>query len=142
MPNHFHLLLFQNKSSPTLTNLIRKVSVAYAMYFQYKYKHSGALFQGTYKCVKIFEDEQLLYLTKYIHLNPQKSEGSVPSKFPYSSLKDYLQLNNKPKDWLDPKTIMKKFFPKSLNCPKDYLAFIKDQNNSKLKQLLKQKTLD
>jgi len=89
MPNHFHLLLLQNLPSPTLTDLLRKVGVTYAMYFQHQYKHSGALFQGRFRCVTVFDDEQLLYLTKYIHLNPQKSVGSVPTDFPYSSLRDF-----------------------------------------------------
>lgn len=142
MPNHFHLLLFQQESSPTLTNLIQKVSVTYAMHFQYKYHHSGALFQGRFKSVHVSNDEQLLYLTKYIHLNPQKSVGTVPTDYPYSSLKNYLQLNKELKDWLDSKTILNKFFPKSLNPPKDYLAFLKDKDNTKLKTILKNKTLE
>ncbi|MFC1627268.1 transposase [Patescibacteria group bacterium] len=143
MPNHFHLLLFQKESSPTLSNLLQKVSVTYSMYFQHKYKHSGALFQGRFKSVKVFDDEQLLYLTKYIHLNPAKTEGSVPTDYPYSSLADYLQLNKTVKDWLDSQTILKIFFSNSPNPQEDYLSFLaSDKNNSKLKRLLKNKTLE
>lgn len=143
MPNHFHFLLFQRQASPTLSNLLQKVSVTYAMYFQYKYQHSGALFQGRFKCVKVFDDEQLLYLTKYIHLNPKKTVGSVPTDYPYSSLRDYLQLNKKPKDWLDSKTILEKFYPNSLNPQKDYYSFIANtKDESKLDRLLKKKTLE
>ncbi len=143
MPNHFHLLLFQKESSPTLTNLIQKVSVAYAMYFQHQYRHSGALFQGRFKSIKVFDDEQLLYLTKYIHLNPKKTVRTVLTEYPYSSLNDYLQLSKEPKDWLDSQTILKKFFKNSLNSPKEYRSFITNtKDESKLERLLKNKTLE
>ena len=143
MPNHFHLLLRQSLKTPTLTDLIRKVCVTYAMYFQYTYHHSGALFQGRFRCVSVFDDEQLLYLTKYIHLNPQKSVGTVPTDFIYSSLRDYLLLNQKGKDWLDTQTVFDKFFSQSLNARKDYLSFLSSKKDElKLIQLLKQKTLE
>jgi len=145
MPNHFHLLLFQKESSPTLSNLLRKVSVTYAMYFQQQYQHSGALFQGRFKSVKIFDNDQLLYLSKYIHLNPLKSVsvGSVLTNYPYSSLADYLLLNKAEKDWLDSKTIMQKFYPKSPNPQQKYLSFILDiKNDSQSQIILKNSTLE
>ena len=94
-------------------------------------------------CVSVFDDEQLLYLTKYIHLNPQKSVGTVPTDFIYSSLRDYLLLNQKGKDWLDTQTVFDKFFSQSLNARKDYLSFLSSKKDElKLIQLLKQKTLE
>lgn len=143
MPNHFHLLLFQKEPSPTLSNLLRKVSVTYAMYFQQQYQHSGALFQGRFKSIKIFDNDQLLYLSKYIHLNPSKSVGSVLTNYPYSSLRDYLLLNKAEKDWLDSTTILKKFYPKSLNPQQKYLSFILDiKNDSQSQTILKNSTLE
>ncbi len=145
MPNHFHLLLFQKEPSPTLSNLLRKVSVTYAMYFQQQYQHSGALFQGRFKSVKIFDNDQLLYLSKYIHLNPLKSVsvGSVLTNYPYSSLADYLLLNKAGKDWLDSTAILKKFYPKSFNPQSKYLSFILDtKNDSQSQTILKNSTLE
>lgn len=145
MPNHFHFLLFQKEPAPTLSNLLRKVSVTYAMYFQQQYQHSGALFQGRFKSVKIFDNDQLLYLTKYIHLNPLKSVsvGSVLTQYPYSSLADYLLLSKAEKDWLDSKTIIRKFYPKSLNPQQKYLSFILDtKNDSQSQIILKNSTLE
>lgn len=143
MPNHFHLLLRQDLKTPTLTDLLRKLSVTYALYFQYTYKHSGALFQGRFRCVSVFDDEQLLYLTKYIHLNPQKIVGSVPTNFIYSSLRDYLRLNQKSKDWLDSKTIYGKFFSKALNPAADYHRLLAATNDhDQILKLLNKKTLE
>jgi len=93
--------------------------------------------------VDVLDDEQLLYLTKYIHLNPQKTVGSVPTDFPYSSLRDYLRLNRKPKDWLDSTTIYQKFFPGAANAPAEYRQFLSSTaDEKKLFSLLKQKTLE
>lgn len=142
MPNHFHLLLFQKESSPTLSDLLKKISVTYAMYFQQQYHHSGRLFEGRFKSVKVFDYPQLLYLTKYIHLNPIKlTEGSHPSNYPYSSLRDYLLLNKAEKDWLDSTTILKKIYPKSLNPQQKYLSFILDTKDTS-PTILKDTALD
>ena len=143
MPNHFHLLLRQNLKEPTLTDLLRKLSVTYALYFQHTYKHSGALFQGRFRCVHVFDDEQLLYLSKYIHLNPQRTVGSVPTDFRYSSLRDYLHLNQKPKDWLDSKSIFDKFFSKAINPVADYHSFLSASNDhAQIIKVLNKKTLE
>ena len=100
MPNHFHFLI-QQHSHPTTTNNIsnfmKRVSLAYAMYFKNKYDHSGNLLEGRFKNVTISTEEQLLYLTKYIHLNPSKLEleGTQPtdlSTYLYSSYPAYINL--------------------------------------------------
>lgn len=69
MPNHFHLLLKQrvNNGVPLF---MQKVGTGYTMYFNTRKKRSGSLFQGTYKA-KIVEDEDyLIHLSRYIHINP------------------------------------------------------------------------
>lgn len=122
MPNHFHLLLEQIAGAPTLSDLVRKISITYAMYFQHQYDHSGALFQGKFKSAQFYPDEGLLYVSKYIHINPKEVEGSDPSTYPYSSLKDYLTDNNK--DWLHPEIIFQKYFGKSSNPRRQYRDYV------------------
>ena len=70
MPNHFHLLIRQ--SEPTLDHFMNSVGTRYGMYFNRKYKRTGVLFQDVYKAVLVETDEQLLHLSRYIHLNPVK----------------------------------------------------------------------
>lgn len=144
MPNHFHLLLLQKESSPTITDLIKKISVTYAMYFQRQYQHSGRLFESRFKSIKVFSNRQLLYLTKYIHLNPtKKTVGSHPTDYPYSSLPDYLQLNKRPKDWLNTKIIYNKFFSKSLNPQQEYQTYLlKEKSLNISPKILNNITLD
>lgn len=122
MPNHFHLLLLQKEQSPTLSDFLRKISITYAMYFQYKYHHSGALFQGRFKCAQVYPDDGLLYVSKYIHLNPQGMEGCEPSIYAWASLKDYLNHNDK--DWLHPEIIFETYFSKSQNPRSEYKKYV------------------
>ena len=68
MPNHFHLLV--RTSINPLSDLMRKLSTGYALYFNKKYKRSGYLYQNRYKSILCQEEEYLLELVRYIHLNP------------------------------------------------------------------------
>ena len=69
MPNHFHLLV-REKDPIGLSSFMHRISTAYTMYFNRRYSHSGALFQGTFKAKYIPDDAYLRQLFGYIHLNP------------------------------------------------------------------------
>lgn len=69
MPNHFHFLLKQNLDDG-IRNFIRKTTNSYAKYFNIKRKRKGPIFEGKFKAIRIESNEQLLHLTRYIHLNP------------------------------------------------------------------------
>lgn len=71
MPNHFHLLI--RTGSKQLSDLMRKLLTGYALYFNKKNKRSGYLYQGRYKSILCQEDEYLLELIRYIHLNPMRA---------------------------------------------------------------------
>ena len=108
MPNHFHFILKQTPSADkktNISNLMRRVMITYSFHFQYKHKHSGALFGSRYKNVVVETDEQLLYLSKYIHLNPSKLTKNL-NGYPYSSLPYYLK-QTEPVSWLYPEYALK-----------------------------------
>lgn len=70
MPNHFHLLLKQNKEiNPS--KLLLKLCTSYSMYFNKKYNQVGHIFQDSFKQVNIDEDSYLNWLSCYIHQNPK-----------------------------------------------------------------------
>ncbi len=69
MPNHFHLLLRQNKKYAP-KDLLLRICTSYAKYFNKKYERAGHVFQDKYKLVNIDDDGQLLWLYAYINLNP------------------------------------------------------------------------
>jgi hypothetical protein len=57
-----------------------------------------------YKAVKITSLEQLLYLTKYIHLNPGRESALT---YKYSSIRNYLGIINQ--TWVKPEEILSYF---------------------------------
>ena len=71
MPNHFHLLI-RETNKPCISIFMKKISTAYAMYFNKKYSRTGSLFEGRFKAEHANNDRYLKYLFAYIHLNPVK----------------------------------------------------------------------
>ncbi len=127
MPNHFHLILKQ-ESDPTkencISNLMRRVTITYAMYTKKKYDRSGTLFQGKFKNVLVSSDSQLQQLSKYIHRNPLEIQGSEPlQNYKYSSYRCFVGEELSP-NWLDIKEILT-FFPKS-NIYSAYKKFVEE----------------
>lgn len=114
MPNHFHLLVKQ-QIRDGITKLVRRVCTNYAMYFNRKYERKGVLFESVYKAVSINSDEQLINLSRYIHLNPvnvvkrryglvETVVGSKPEEYSYSSYRKYLGLEQA--TWVKPGEIL------------------------------------
>lgn len=69
MPNHFHLLLKQVTENG-ISIFLSKLTNSYTKYFNTRHKRVGPLFQGSFKAVRIEDDEQLIHTSRYIHLNP------------------------------------------------------------------------
>ena len=94
MPNHFHLIVKETKEGG-MGKYMQRVLNSYSKYFNTRYGVSGHLFQGPYKAVHVEDDEQLLYLSAYIHLNPKElNEWSKKEDiFPWSSYQDYIGEN-------------------------------------------------
>ena len=94
MPNHYHLLFRQNGET-SLSALMLNLITGYSKYFNKKYDRVGALFQDQFKAITVNSNEQLLWVSAYIHQNPTLS-GLVkePSLYPYSSYVQYLSRSN------------------------------------------------
>lgn len=90
MPNHYHLLVRQNNEIP-LSALMLNLTTGYSKYFNKKYDRIGSLFQDQFKAVPVVSNEQLLWVSAYIHQNP-KVAGLVADveKYPYSSYGNYI----------------------------------------------------
>lgn len=91
MPNHFHLLLKQ-LTDGGITKFIGDFSNSYTRYFNTKHKRIGHLLQGVFKAVRIEDEEQLIHVLRYIHLNPVVSlviKETDLEDYPYSSFSEY-----------------------------------------------------
>jgi len=73
MSNHFHLLVCTPKSN--LSEFMRHFNISYTGSFNRKYKRSGHLYQGRYKAFLIDENNYLLEVSRYIHLNPLRMKS-------------------------------------------------------------------
>ena len=97
MPNHFHLLIRQEQVGG-ISSFISNFTNSYTKYFNTKHNRVGHLFQGTFKAVLVESNEQLLYLSKYIHLNPARAflvSQSLIETYPWSSLLEYINTSNR-----------------------------------------------
>lgn len=90
MPNHFHLLMKQVEEGG-VSNFLRRSLNSYTHYYNTKRTRVGPLFQGTFRTTLIKNNEQLLHVSRYIHLNPFVSKLVGDSTmYPWSSYPLYL----------------------------------------------------
>lgn len=94
MPNHYHFLLKELESGG-VPKFMQRLSNGYTKYFNIREEREGRLFTSTYKGVRIEDDEQLIHVSRYIHINPHTSSFTrVPvdqlKSYPWSSLAGYL----------------------------------------------------
>jgi REP element-mobilizing transposase RayT len=68
MTNHIHLLF--KSGGKGISTVMRKLLTWYAIYYNRRHKRTGHLFENRYKSILCDEDNYLLALIRYIHLNP------------------------------------------------------------------------
>ncbi|MES2202718.1 MAG: transposase [Patescibacteria group bacterium] len=89
MPNHYHLAIKQNSELP-ISALMLSLTTGYSKYFNKKYRRVGSLFQDQFKAVHIDSNEQLLWVSAYIHQNPRTAQlVKDPGDYKYSSYSEY-----------------------------------------------------
>ena len=124
MPNHFHLLVKQILDGG-ISKYMRQSINSYAKFFNTKYKRVGSLFQDMFKAVRIESEEQLIHVSRYIHLNPLVSYMVNKDEFllyPWSSLPFYIDKSETNFVTTDP--ILAHFKNR-----KEYVQFVFDQED-------------
>lgn len=86
MSNHYHFLLHQKSALP-LTAPMLATGVSYAKRFNKKYDTVGRLFQDRFRARLISSDADLMNVSRYIHLNPQKFTDY--ENYAWSSIQEY-----------------------------------------------------
>jgi len=124
MPNHFHLLI-QQKTDLPITKLISKVCTSYSMCFNKKHGRVGAVFQDQFKSVLVEGNEQLLWMSYYIHKNPIEAGFVMDLKdYKWSSYLEYLNCGG------NFKLCKKEIITGQLNHPEQYLKYFEDKENN------------
>ena len=122
MPNHFHFTLRQEMGKG-IRRFIQRLTNSFAHYFSVKYKNKGPVFEGNFKAVHVETDEQLIHLSRYIHLNPVTSYlVEEIQDYPYSSYK--MHLDKKLSEFVDPSLVLSHF-----SSSKKYQKFVLDQKD-------------
>jgi putative transposase len=133
MPTHIHLVLKQLIDNG-ISKFMMKLLDSYTRYFNLKHQRKGPLWESRFKNVLVEDDEQLLHLTRYIHLNPTSANLiNEPEDWNYSSYGEYLLKDIKNKICT---------FNNILDIePHSYQEYVNDRKNfqkelSKIKKLL------
>ena len=94
MPNHYHLLVYL-KSDDLSSAVMQPFSLSYTKAINQQQGRVGPLFQGPFKAKLVDQDEYLLHLSRYIHLNPVLA-GLVaqPAAWRFSSYRDFVGLRD------------------------------------------------
>lgn len=127
MPNHFHLLVEQLTDDP-ISSLILKLSTSFSMYFNRKYERIGNVFQDCFKSVNVKTNEQLMWNSTYIHMNPVTA-GIVktPIEYEWSSYRDVMKERDLPIVSLD---LLPKIFGNKENLMQQTILAIKNKGLS------------
>ncbi|MFH7026812.1 MAG: transposase [Heteroscytonema crispum UTEX LB 1556] len=89
MPNHYHLLIYLNTDN--LSDLMQAFILSYTKRINKRFNRVGSLFQGRFQAIHVDTDEYLLYLSRYIHLNPVNANlVENPQDWEFSSYSEYL----------------------------------------------------
>ena len=90
MHTHIHLILKQTIDNG-ISIFMGRVQNSYARFLNLKAGRKGPLWEGRFKRVLVEDDEQLLHLTRYIHLNPITAYlVDDPDLWEFSSYHEYL----------------------------------------------------
>lgn len=121
MPNHFHILVKENKPGG-ISKYLHRILTAYTMYFNIRNETNGHLFQGPYKIVHIEDDRQLMHSSAYIHRNPLELGWKLSDlhNFKWSSYGDFIG-NNRWGDFIERSILLDRFTSKNKDTYKNFV---------------------
>lgn len=88
MPNHVHLL--GKDDGNNISKFMQRLNVSYSRYFNTRHQRVGHLFQNRFRSEAVEDDDYIMNVLRYIHLNPAKAGMSVqPDSYHWSSCRVY-----------------------------------------------------
>ena len=124
MDNHVHLLFRSGQQG--ISAVMRKLLTWYAQYFNRKHRRTGHLFENRYKSILCDEDNYLLALIRYIHLNPIRANiiqsMDELDKYAWSGHRAITGQANY--SWMDISTVLKHFDDTKRKAIKEYKKYM------------------
>jgi REP element-mobilizing transposase RayT len=126
MSNHVHILFQSGKDGISTT--MRKLLTWYAQYFNRKHRRTGHLFENRYKSILCDEDNYLIALIRYIHLNPVRANIVTTlaelDRYPWSG---HRTLIGKAKHtWMDVAHVLSTFGSTRRKAVNEYRRFMRE----------------
>jgi hypothetical protein len=91
MPNHYHFLL-RPEADDALSRFVQRLFNSYSQAFNRQQGRSGTLFEGRAKSILVDDERYVLYLCRYVHLNPVKAKlVGHPGEWPYSNYLEWVE---------------------------------------------------
>lgn len=124
MDNHVHLLFRSGQQG--ISAVMRKLLTWYAQNFNRKHGRTGHLFENRYKSILCDEDNYLLALVRYIHLNPIRAKVIRTMNeldiYPWSGHRAII--GQVKYSWMDIQTILTQFGGKKSTAMNEYRQFM------------------
>jgi REP-associated tyrosine transposase len=126
MHNHVHILFRSGRHG--ISAVMRKLLTWYAQYYNRRHKRTGHLFENRYRSVLCEEDNYLLALVRYIHLNPIRA-GIIKTieeldRYPWSGHRSII---GKAKYlWMDTETVRSRFGSAPRKALHEYRKFMRE----------------
>ena len=126
MTNHVHLLF--KSGGKGISTVMRKLLTWYAIYYNRRHKRTGHLFENRYKSILCDEDNYLLALLRYIHLNPLRA-GMVKTleeldRYPWSG--HSAVMNKRECLWMDIDYVLLQFNDTRRKARNAYRTFVQE----------------
>ena len=126
MTNHVHLLF--KSGGKGISTVMRKQLTWYAQYYNRRHHRTGHLFENRYKSILCDEDNYLLALIRYIHLNPVRA-GMVQTpeeldRYPWSGHSAVMGKRDHP--WMDTEYVLLQFNDTRKRARNAYREFVQE----------------
>lgn len=134
MDNHVHLLIKEEVEE--LSQIMKRINVAYAYYFNNKYQRIGHVFQDRYRSEAIHNEQYLLAVVSYIHNNPVKA-GIVeyPAYYRWSSYCSYIDMTLPIARLIEREIILGLFSRNSKNAIRLFIDYSKQESSERFTEI-------
>ena len=124
MDNHVHLLFKSGQQG--ISAVMRKLLTGYAQYFNRRHCRIGHLFENRYQSILCDEENYLLALVRYIHLNPVRAKvvTTLNELDRYSWSGHSTVMGNARQGWMDTVYVLSQFGARKKAARNAYHRFV------------------